>query len=42
MMLCLWNGNYEEHDIAEFYATRSGAEKNLERMEREYAKYPRA
>ena len=40
MMLCLWNGNYEEHDIAEFYATRSGAEKNLERMELEYAKYP--
>ena len=39
-MLVLWNGEYEEHDISEFYATKSGAEKNLERMELEYAKYP--
>lgn len=39
-MIALWNGKYEEHDISEFYATKSGAEKNLERMELEYAKYP--
>lgn len=39
-MIVLWNGEYEEHDISEFYATKSGAEKNLERMELEYAKYP--
>lgn len=39
-MIVLWNGKYEEHDISEFYAAKSGAEKNLERMELEYAKYP--
>lgn len=39
-MLCLWNGEYEDHDIVEFYASKSGAEKNLARMEKEYAKYP--
>lgn len=39
-MLCLWNGEYEEHEISEFYASINGAEKNLDRMEREYAKYP--
>ena len=36
-MICLYNGNYEEHDWSEFYDCRQSAEKNLERMERQYS-----
>ena len=39
-MWCLYNGEYGEHNIEEFYASKNGAEKNLQRMEKEYAKYP--
>ena len=39
-MWCLYNGEYSEHNIEEFYASKNGAEKNLQRMEKEYEKYP--
>lgn len=39
-MWCLWNGEYGEHDIASLYANGIGFEKNIARMEFEYAKYP--
>ena len=29
-MICLYNGNYEEHDWSEFYACPQSAEKNLQ------------
>ena len=39
-MWCLWNGEYGEHDIAGLYSTKSCSEKNIERMEAEYKKWP--
>lgn len=39
-MICLYNGNYEDHDLSEFYAYPQSGEKNIERMKQEYAKYP--
>ena len=38
-MWCLWNGEYGEHEL-DMYRTKSCSEKNVQRMEAEYAKYP--